>query len=92
MRTTDRILTFIVAAASIALGLCFDIRPGRAAYGDAPWCFVKTGGDDAYQDCQYDSFQACIAAAGVGRGFCNVNPSGPPAPAASQPGQRKRRS
>jgi Protein of unknown function (DUF3551) len=92
MCTTKRILTFIIAAAAIALGLSFDARAARAAYGDAQWCFIKTGGDDAYQDCQYDSFQACIAAAGFGRGFCNVNPSAPPAPAASQSGQRKRRS
>jgi len=87
MSATKRILTFIVFAAAVIAGQCCGLRASHAAYGDAPWCFIKTGGDDAYQDCQYDSFQACIAAAGVGRGFCNVNPSGPP-----QSGQRKPRS
>ena len=86
MNTTRRILTFIVIVASIAAGLCCGVRPTRAGFGDAAWCFVRTG-DDAYQDCQYDTFQACLAAGAGNRGFCNVNPTGPP-----QSGQRKPRS
>jgi hypothetical protein len=88
MRASERILTLIIIAmASAILGLCIVAEPCQAGYGDAPWCFVRTG-DDAYQDCQYDSFQACLAAAAGNHGFCNVNPTGPPA--ASQAGPRKR--
>jgi hypothetical protein len=69
---------FAIAAAAFMAGLCIDAPVSHAAYGDAAWCFIKTGGDDAYQDCQYRSFEECRQAAGVGRGFCNVNPSAAP--------------
>jgi len=86
------IMTLTIAAAVSAAGLCLEVRAARASYGDAPWCLVKSGDDNAYSDCQYRSFQECLQARS-GVSFCNVNPSGPPPPAAAaQPGQRKRRS
>jgi hypothetical protein len=78
--------TFAIAAFAVAM--CLHSPAGRAAYGDSPWCLVK-GGEDAYWDCQYQSFQACLQAR-IGAGFCNVNPAGPPATPA-QPQNQKRR-
>jgi hypothetical protein len=84
----NRMMTLTIAAGVLVAGLCFDATAGQAAYGDSPWCLVKTG-DDAYWDCQYQTFQECLQAR-IGTGFCNVNPSGP-SPAA-QPQNQKRRS
>jgi hypothetical protein len=84
----NRTMTLTIAAAAFTAGLCLDAPAGRAAYGDSPWCFVK-GGEDAYWDCQYQSFQECLQARS-GTGFCNENPSGP-SPGA-QPQSQKRRS
>jgi hypothetical protein len=83
----NRMMTLTIAAAAFAAGLCLDAPAAWAAYGDSPWCFVR-GGEDAYWDCQYQSFQACLQAR-IGTGFCNVNPSGPPS--AAQPQNQKRR-
>ena len=85
---TERIVTVTVWAAALTAGLCFEIPTSRASYGDAPWCLVKTGGDSSYSDCEFQTFQECLQAR-TGTSFCNVNPSGPPAPAArAQRGRR----
>jgi hypothetical protein len=78
-----------IAIAAFAAAMCSNSPVSRAAYGEAPWCFVK-GGEDAYWDCQYQSFQECLQVRS-GTGFCNVNPAGPPATPA-QPQNQKRRS
>jgi hypothetical protein len=86
----NRTMRLTIAIAAFAAGMCFDSPAGRAAYGEAPWCFVK-GGEDAYWDCQYQSFQECLQAR-IGAGFCNVNPAGPSPATSAQPQNRKRRS
>ena len=78
---TKFILTVTIAAAALAAGLCFDMPASRASYGDAPWCLVKSGGEDSYWDCEFKTFQEWLRAR-AGISFCNVNPSGPPAAAA----------
>jgi Protein of unknown function (DUF3551) len=87
------VLKLMIAVAVSAAAILFDVPAGRASFGDAPWCVVKTG-DDVYWDCEYRTSQECVQALAAGnRGFCNVNPSpGPSRPAASaQPEHRKRR-
>ena len=84
---TKIILTLTIAATAFIAVLCFDAPAGLAAYGDSPWCLVR-GGEDAYWDCQYQSFQECLQAR-IGTCFCNVNPSGPP-PAAQSQNQKRR--
>ncbi len=65
-------LTLGIAALAAATG--FGSSPSRA-YGDAPWCAVKSlGKGDVYWDCQYPTFAACYPNALADRGFCNVNP------------------
>ncbi len=54
---TKFILTVTIAAAALAAGLCFDMPVSRASYGDAPWCLVKSGGEDSYWDCEFKTFQ-----------------------------------
>jgi len=57
---TKFILTVTIAAAALAAGLCFDMPASRASYGDAPWCLVKSGGEDSYWDCEFKpSRSAC---------------------------------
>jgi hypothetical protein len=82
------IMTLTIMAAVLTAGLCFGATASEAAYGDSPWCFVR-GGEDAYWDCQYQTFQACLQVR-IGTGFCNENPSSP-SPAV-QPQNQKRRS
>ena len=86
---TECILTVTIAAATLAAGLCFDMPASRASYGDAPWCLVKSGGEDSYWDCEFKTFQECVQAR-AGISFCNVNPSGPPAAAAPAPRGRQK--
>src|SRR5437763_14761320 len=70
------IMRLMFAAAALAAVLCFDVPASHASFGDAPWCFVKTGGDNAYLDCEYRTSQECLQVLAEGnRGFCNVNPS-----------------
>jgi hypothetical protein len=65
-------LTFGIAA--LATATWFGTSSSRA-YGDAPWCAVKSlGKGDVYWDCQYPTFAACYPNALADRGFCNVNP------------------
>jgi hypothetical protein len=59
---TKFILTVTIAAAALAAGLCFDMPASRASYGDAPWCLVKSGGEDSYWDCEFKTFQECLQA------------------------------
>jgi len=88
---TKPMMTLTLAAAALGVGLCCDMTAAKASYDNAPWCLVR-GGDNAYWDCDFRTFQDCLQARG-GTGFCNMNPSGPPAPAAgAQPAERKRRS
>jgi uncharacterized protein DUF3551 len=84
----ERIITVTVWVAALTAGLCFEIPASRASYGDAPWCLVKSGGDNSYGDCQFKTFQECLQAR-TGIGFCNVSPSGPPAPVARAPRGRR---
>ena len=65
-------LTFGIAA--LAAATSFGTSTSRA-FGDAPWCAVKSlGKGDVYWDCQYGTFAACYPNALADRGFCNVNP------------------
>lgn len=68
-----------VGIAALAAMILFGTSTSRA-FGDAPWCAVKSlGKGDVYWDCQYLTFAACYPNALADRGFCNVNPrSGPP--------------
>jgi hypothetical protein len=50
---TEFALTVTIVAAAPAAGLCFDMPVSRASYGDAPWCLVKSGGEDSYWDCEF---------------------------------------
>jgi hypothetical protein len=79
-----------LALAASAASLCFGAAPTHAAAGAEPWCLND---DEGNSHCNYASSQACLAAvSGGGRGFCNVNSSGPPAPAtAPAPEPRKHR-
>ncbi len=63
-----------IGIAILALAPWFGTSSGLA-YGDAPWCAVKSlGKGDVYWDCQYPTFAACYPNALADRGFCNVNP------------------
>ena len=75
------IIKLSFAAATLAAAFSFN-APASAAYGDAPWCAVKSlGCGDVYWDCQYRTFEECYPNALADRGFCNLNPSsGPAAP------------
>jgi hypothetical protein len=45
------------------------------AYGDAPWCAVKTLSGDVYWNCQYRTIGECAPNVVAGdRGFCALNP------------------
>ena len=81
-------IPFLIGAAALTAGLCFEIPASRASYGDAPWCLVKTGGDSSYSDCEFQTFQECLQAR-TGTSFCNVNPSGRPVAAAPAPRGRR---
>jgi hypothetical protein len=71
----NKTIRLAIAITALAAAMCFDIPASRAAYGDAPWCLIKSG-ENTYWDCQYQSFQACLQER-TGVGFCNVNPSAP---------------
>ncbi|HYA05104.1 MAG TPA: hypothetical protein VEF90_04380 [Xanthobacteraceae bacterium] len=76
------IIKLVTATAVVAMPITFDARSGRA-FGDAPWCAVIEIGDgDVYWDCQYRTVEECAPNVVAGnRGFCNLNPYGPPAAA-----------
>ncbi len=59
--------------------------------GNAPWCAVMNMGDgDVIWDCEYATVEQCVPNVLAGnRGFCNVNPYGPPVRAAAQVTPRK---
>jgi hypothetical protein len=74
----------MVGAVSAAAVL-FAVTSGLAGtVGNAPWCAVISMGDgDVHWDCEYNSVEACVPNVLAGnRGFCNVNPYGPPQRAA----------
>jgi hypothetical protein len=65
-------LTFGIAA--LAAATWFGISFSRA-YGDAPWCAVKTLSGDVYWNCQYRRIGECAPNVVAGdRGFCALNP------------------
>jgi hypothetical protein len=69
------IMRLMLAVSAFASGLCFDIRPTHAYYGDAPWCAVISTGDDGKWDCQYRTLEECVPQILAGnRGTCNPNP------------------
>jgi hypothetical protein len=75
------IMRLTIAAAALAAAMCFN-SPASQAFGDAPWCAVKSlGRGDVYWDCQYRTFEGCYPNALADRGFCNLNPW--PGPATS---------
>ena len=78
------IMRLTIAAAALAAAKCSDV-PASRAFGDAPWCSVKSlGAGGPYWDCQYRTFDECYPNALADRGFCNVNPwPGPATPVAS---------
>jgi hypothetical protein len=65
-------LTFGIAA--LAAATWFGTSSSRA-YGDAPWCAVKTLSGDVYWNCQYRTVEECTPNVIAGdRGFCALNP------------------
>ncbi len=46
------ILGLTIAAAAVAVAVCFAVPVSRASSGDAPWCVMRFG-DDVYWDCHY---------------------------------------
>jgi hypothetical protein len=65
-------LTFSIAALPTATW--FGTSSSRA-YGDAPWCAVKTLSGDVYWNCQYHTVGECAPNVVAGdRGFCALNP------------------
>jgi hypothetical protein len=86
--TANPRVTLPIAAVVLAAGLCCGAPASRASYGDAPWCLIKSGGEDTSMDCEFKTFADC-ARARTGVNFCNVNPSGPPAAPAPAPRGRR---
>jgi uncharacterized protein DUF3551 len=81
------ILSAMLATAAVIAAACLETSSARA-YGDAPWCAVKSlGKGDVYWDCQYRTFAACYPNALADRGFCNVNPW--PGPSQAVPYKRR---
>jgi len=75
-----------LSIAALAALCCFDALSTKAkAYGDAPWCAVRSlGTGEVEWDCEYNSVDECAPTVIAGnRGFCNPNPywvGPPPAP------------
>ena len=67
-----------IGIAALAAATWFGTSSGHA-YGDAPWCSVKTLSGDVYWNCQYRTVEECVPNVIAGnRGFCALNPrSGP---------------
>ena len=87
---------YILWTAAVAAIFCTAILGGTTAsrastFGDAPWCAVINMGDgDVHWDCEYNSVEQCVPNVLAGnRGFCNVNPYGPPMRAAAKMSPRK---
>jgi len=81
-------LTFSIAA--LAAATWFGTSSGYA-YGDAPWCSVKTLSGDVYWNCQYRTVEECVPSVVAGdRGFCALNPW--PGPSQVVPYRLKRHS
>lgn len=73
------IMRLVVVAATLAGAMSFDVLPSLA-FGDAAWCaMINKGMGEVILDCQYRTFEDCRAGAAADRGFCNLNPAGPPA-------------
>ena len=81
MRTAIRLA---IGIAAVAAGATFGAPAGYAS-GNAPWCaVVNLGWGDVYWDCQYRTIEECVPNVIAGnRGFCNLNPYGPPPGAAA---------
>jgi hypothetical protein len=72
----------VLAVAIAAAVLCFQATSSHAGYlGDAPWCAViEIGAGDVEWDCEYRTVEECVPNVLAGnRGFCELNPYGPPA-------------
>jgi Protein of unknown function (DUF3551) len=83
-----------LAIAALVGALFLAAPPSRAGtYGDAPWCVITSGGDEARWNCAYRTAQDCVQAlAAVIRGSCNVNPAGGAAtPSEGAPRLKRRR-
>ena len=64
----------IIGIAALAAATWFGTSPSHA-YGDAPWCAVKTLSGDVYWNCQYRTVEECAPNVVAGdRGFCALNP------------------
>ena len=72
------VVTLAAAIAALATGSGLAASPSFASYyGDAPWCVITSGGDEARWNCAYRTSQECVQAlTSVIRGSCNVNPAG----------------
>jgi hypothetical protein len=89
---------YISWTAAVVAIFCAAILGGATAsraatVGNAPWCAVINMGDgDVIWDCEYATVEQCVPNVLAGnRGFCNVNPYGPPMRAATQLTPRKHR-
>lgn len=65
----------LLCAAVLAMAAA--VPSAQAERQPAPWCaVVSTGFDNAYWDCRYASFEACVPNVLAGnRGFCDRNPA-----------------
>ena len=87
------ILRLAAITAALSAGLCVAAPPSWAGtYGDAPWCVIASGGDEARWNCAYRTAQECVQAlASAIRGSCNVNPYGAAAALSESASGRQRR-
>ena len=57
------ILRLAAITAALSAGLCVAAPASRAStYGDAPWCVITSGGDEARWNCAYRTAQDCVQA------------------------------
>jgi len=86
------ILRLAAITAALSAGLCVAAPSSLAStYGDAPWCVITTGGDEARWNCAYRTAQECVQAlASSIRGSCNVNPYDAAASESASGRQRRR--
>lgn len=80
-RTRTSITRLAIPAALVAATLSIAAPTTPAlAYGDAPWCaVVNIGTGNVEWQCEYRTIEECVPNVLAGnRGFCELNPWGPP--------------
>ena len=71
---TKTLAKLTLGIAALAAALWYGTSSSRA-YGDAPWCAVKTLSGDVYWNRQYRTVGECALNVVAGdRGFCALNP------------------